>query len=400
MAAMKARVTPGSLTPQEYRLRSIGGAAGIGLFTLAAFVAAGFAAVDGGPEPPIAFMIFALVGMALATLGNAALALAHMFAFTPRAREVELTCRKGVVEGPGFRLRAADIVGASTARLGARDASKPSGGYLLSVATTDGDVPHAIELATRAELDEVRRALGVALDGTRGLRWTTARPPRFWAGLGVTLASLLVAPLGALVVWILPFFGMRSPVGAAHVVLVPHGIRWRDGTIPMELHFADVASVTSTLGGLLVQRHSGPVALIPTGALPEPHRAFLLAQIQSAAERAQRRDGDGAGGVLRRGAEGDAQWLARIDSLRDAGYRSAGVDHGELWRIAADPDASLEERIAAGRLLSRVETPEGRVRVAATLADLPMDEASVQEAITADAERALTALRRRAIGAP
>ncbi len=394
---MKARVTPGSLTPQEYRLRSIGGASGITLLTLAAFVGAGFAAGTGGREPPIAFMVLALLAMALVTMGNVALALAHMFAFTPKAREVELTCRKGVVEGPGFRLRAADVVGASTARV-EDPASMPR--YLLSVETTHGDVPHAIELGTRAELDEVRRSLGVALDGTRGLRWTTARPPRFWAGLGVALASLFLAPLGGLAVWILPFFGMSSGLGAAQVVLVPHGIRWRDGRHPMEVHFADVASVSASLGGLLVHRRSGPIALIPTGSLAKEHQAFLVAQIRSAAERAQRGDEEGARGVLRRGAEGDVQWLARIDSLRDAGYRSAGVDHGELWRIAADPDASLEERIAAGRLLTRVETPEGRVRVAATLADLPMDAGSVREAITEDAERAINALRRRAIGAP
>ncbi len=392
---MRARVTPGALTPSEYRLRSIGGAAAVGLLSLASFVAAGFAAVGGAAEPPIAFMLFALFGMALATLGNAAVGLAHMFAFTPKAREIELTCRKGVVEGQGFRLRASDIVGASTARLGPRN---QPGGYLLSVETTKGDIPHAIELATRAELDEVRRALGVALDGTRGLRWTTARPPRFWAGLGVTIASLLVAPLGGLAVWILPFFAIPSAVGAAHVVLVPHGIRWREGQVSMEVHFADVASVAATMGGLLVQRHSGPVSLIPTGSLAPMHQAFLLAQIQSAAERAHRaHDEVVARGVLQRGAEGDAQWLARVDSLGDAGYRSAGVDHGELWRIAADPDASLEERIAAGRLLTRVETPEGRVRVAASLADLPMDEASVREAITEDAERAIAALRRRSV---
>jgi hypothetical protein len=387
---MRARVTPGSLTPAQYRARSAGAAGIVTLLSIASVAATAIAAQPGAPT--LAFVVCALLAVAFIILGNAAVGIAHMFAFTPKARDVELTCHKGMVEGPGFRLRAADIVGASTARLGTR-------GYLLSVETASGGIPHAIELETRAELDEVRRALGVARDGTRGLRWATGRPPRFWAGLGVAIASLALSPLGMFVVWILPFFASPSSVGAAQVVLLPHGIRWREGPHAMEVHFADVASVSASVAGLLVQRRSGPVALIPTGSLPAAHQAFLVAQIQNAAERARHVDDD-ARGILRRGAEGEAQWLARIDSLRDAGYRSAGVDHGELWRIAADPDASLEERIAAGRLLTRAETPEGRVRVAATLADLPMDEASVQEAISEDAERALTALRRRTVGAP
>ncbi|NOU27316.1 MAG: hypothetical protein HOO96_05350, partial [Polyangiaceae bacterium] len=158
---MRARVTPGSLTPAQYRARSAGAAGIVTLLSIASVAATAIAAQPGAPTP--AFVVCALLAVAFIILGNAAVGIAHMFAFTPKARDVELTCHKGMVEGPGFRLRAADIVGASTARLGTR-------GYLLSVETASGGIPHAIELETRAELDEVRRALGVARDGTRGLR--------------------------------------------------------------------------------------------------------------------------------------------------------------------------------------------------------------------------------------
>ncbi|MCU0657520.1 MAG: hypothetical protein MUF64_20350 [Polyangiaceae bacterium] len=99
----------------------------------------------------------------------------------------------------------------------------------------------------------------------------------------------------------------------------------------------------------------------------------LLDQLRSASLRCrglgpERRDAESAFEGLRRGQEPVARWLARLDTqagaLQSGAYRSEGHNTSELWEALNDHDAPAEVRVAAARVLVRVQPEQARLRVA------------------------------------
>jgi hypothetical protein len=99
----------------------------------------------------------------------------------------------------------------------------------------------------------------------------------------------------------------------------------------------------------------------------------LLDQLRSASLRSRglgpaRRDAESTFETLRRGQEPVVRWLARLDTqagaLQAGAYRSEGHNTSELWAALNDHDAPAEVRVAAARVLIRVQPEQARLRVA------------------------------------
>jgi hypothetical protein len=325
----------------------------------------------------------------------AILCLGMLISMRRRRRDVDLHVTPGTVRAPRFVLRAEDVVGASTAVLRDEDrtGALADARYLLSVATREGTLPSTLAFANAEDLRAVRQALGVSREGTREMSWSRARPPGFLPAIVVLVCAWAAAPIGAIALWALPWF-IRASKPSERIELLPYGLRfWHKGEV-VEVPYRDIDAVTPYAGGLQVFRQSTPFFL-HLGDMPAVHHVYLAAQIRTAAERARQPKVDESHFALRRGDEAHAAWFGRLDATPlHADYRSAGVSPGELWRVAEDPDSSLEERVAAGRLLVRVEGERARVRIHDVMANLPLDLEAREEVLYAEPQTAARAMSR------
>jgi hypothetical protein len=82
--------------------------------------------------------------------------------------------------------------------------------------------------------------------------------------------------------------------------------------------------------------------------------------------------------VLKRNGEAARSWLARLDvaaqTVGNAGYRGGQIEEQDLWTILEDPDAEVEMRAAAARVL-KDRSPDARVRVDTIVGAVRQDSA-------------------------
>jgi hypothetical protein len=314
----------------------------------------------------------------------------------PRLRTAECTVDVGPTEialhGAGAasqRIEARHVRAASTASL--------SRGYSLGlVRHGEGDPPLWLELGSQADLDRIRRALGIGHAGFGVLAW----PPRrgvfhvqastldFLAALGwlATIGLVLtgsveraitVAILFVPVTLIALALAVAGRTPAAALSLSRRGLRVTAGGDNAETPWTEVVGATATSHGVLVSTTAGAQA-VPMPAAGVLEREHMAAQIRSAMLRA-RGEGPPAPGipasvaVLAPRDEAPRAWLERVDATaasmaRGEGYRHAAVEAADLWTALESTDAPSPVRAAAARILARVAPEQAGPRIAQVLA--------------------------------
>ena len=359
---------------------------------------------------------------AASLLGAAVFFGRRLFRIRNAARSGGVLVHPGSIEIVGAGLldqpvRAASLVGASSART-------KEGVTLALVRRGSTDRPLVLDFEREADLEAVRRALGLGHFGFGEVGWPTrVRGTALQGSALLALAWLAISvcsvfdqelPAFGLALFVLPatvvallVACLQNPQGP-RVALTSAGLRFTDLPVWIPpIRYADVLAASVDPTGVRLTTNAGPM-LIPMGqSLPE-ERAHLVAQILSAAARAR---GEGPpppplpGPLARLAPRGESEraWLERIDaaaaSIASAeGYRGSGLDPKDLWVALESPDAPARVRAAAARVLARVAPNEAKTRVAQVLA-CDRDEracACIRVALEDDVElaaRELEALR-------
>jgi hypothetical protein len=347
-----------------------------------------FIALVLAPWPATASAVAMVIGVAWLAAGRL---------LTPRlparACSVELEAGAIVLRNAGLvsqRIAAHDLRAASTSEL-------PDGGYAMAlVVHEEGNPILWLELASRDDLDRVRRALGIGHAGFGLLRWpplrgvfhTNAAPLDLLASLG-WLAILVAVCLGAteaalgLALPIVPLTLIAlvlatTPRPAQHsLALTPWGVAAIVHGHASFVPWSAVLDAQVQGASVRVQARDGAELVPMREALPS-EREHMAAQIHSSAQRAR---GEGPPppavpaslAVLAPRDEGRRAWLERIDAtaatmVHAEGYRYAGVEPHDLWTVLESPDAPATLRAAAARVLARIAPEEAGKRIAATLA--------------------------------
>jgi hypothetical protein len=303
------------------------------------------------------------------------------------------------------KIRAKDILGATTALV-------PEGVLLTLNHKKRKSVPIHLVVKDLDSVKKVRDALGIGHDGfgtvffptdsrtaetgdgvLRGLSLMgflgafIARVAGASSDLYITLAvlSIIAAVIGLLVKAsgasaVAPYVAMRAD--GVHV-FGPAG--WR--VIP----YAAIANIEERPEGLLISMHPPyPPLLVPAKVtrfmyhgMTEHERKLAIAQVLSASQRAHGAAPPKPGvttrvDVLKRNGEAARSWLARLDvaaqTVGAAGYRGGTIEEQDLWTILEDPDAEVEMRAAAARLL-KDRSAEARVRVDTIVGAVRQDSA-------------------------
>lgn len=290
------------------------------------------------------------------------------------------------------RIRASDLRAASTAA-----AAEGDGRHSLAlVRYGHGDWPMWLAMQDAADVDRVRRALGVGHAGFGALEW----PPRggsfhVWpsvldvvaaaAWLVVAVAALLHAEvvaftgaLGAFAATVAALAAAASTRAHADAIqLSPYGLTVVAPPSKREWLWREVRRAHATAGGVMVETAGGD-QFVPLRRAGAEERALFAAQIDSAAARAR---GEGPPppavpaslAVLAPRDESARTWLERVDTaaatcLDPAGYRQTGVEEDDLWTALERPDVPGPIRAAAARILARVRPYRAGPRIAQVLA--------------------------------
>jgi hypothetical protein len=335
-------------------------------------------------------------------VGLAILLLAPVLLGRNRPRIVELAFHPGrvtVKQGGilGQTIRSKSVLAASTART--------ESGVSLALACKHQKAPLLLELAGADDAKEVCDTLGIGHHGFGKLTWERERQSidrsvhgarivtaALWLVFGFTQVDDLLGTFPYWLVLLVPTlycviagrFEPRRPItldiSELGVGIIGPGARRQ--LIP----FAEIdeakrteQGITLTVTGLKKKRGT---ILIPIRTQSHLQRGMTgaevdhaLAQIQSAAERARglgapREDVTERLESLRRGSDGSRAWLLRIDALADRmkmaqpGYRDATIDRQDLRDALHDHDCEPELRVAAARILVRVDAETCRPEVA------------------------------------
>jgi len=374
-----------------------------------------FAPIDGNAR-----IAGVLLGIAL-LFGRRLLQLHHP------AREATVAVAPGsiAIQKAGLldqEIRSSEVVAASTAR------TKRGVGLAL-VRRGAIERPVVLDFQNDADLDQVRRALGIGFLGFGAVAWPIQGPRPIirpatvlaaaWLALALCAAfdweqlafplGLFLVPATAIAVLVACFHHPRDP----YVALTAHGLASADprtmgaAIVP----YRDVLAVAADDRGVLVTTPAGPWLIAMPRSLAD-EREHLAAQIGSAAARAR---GEGPPPpalpepLARLAPHGESQraWLQRIDATAatvagsDA-YRSSDLDPSDLWRALESPDAPTPVRAAAARVLARVAPDEIKSRVEHVLAsDRDVYARScIRVALEEDVELAAEELERIAHGRP
>ena len=329
--------------------------------------------------------------IALSLLGVTCLFGRPLMRIRPRTREAGMRVEAGAIEirDAGLlnqRVRSRDVIAASTAR------TEGGGATLAIVRRGSSERPLLLDFTSDADLDAVRRALGLGHLGFGDVAWPTqtrktalqASAVLAFAWFTIAVCAALDAPelCLALALVILPatlvavlvswFSDTRGP----YVALTPAGIV--TGFVVAEtLAYADVTGARVDGSGVLLVTRSG-FAMIPMArSLPE-EREHLAAQVLSAAARARGEGPDPPSlpaSLARLAPRGETEraWLRRVDAAAASigsadAYRSVDLNPKELWSALENPDAPARVRAAAARVLARVAPDEAKTRVSQVLA--------------------------------
>lgn len=347
-------------------------------------------------------------------------------ALTPRAMErpASLACSKGQVRVTeagllARKLRAKDIVGATTARHGDH--------FVISFGLRGREgKPIHFELATEDDVKTVCDALGIGHAGFGVVGFTLRARPRdrweaairaitaafwllfatgMWMGVDGRPLSVVGAIFGVILANASVLFWMLRRAPAQQVVMRSDGAHVGASTAWRPIPYGAFDGVKATKDALSGPSLGLPIASKPAGWLPdgmsEAERAILVSQLQGAASRAYgghalKEEGPATLEALRRNGASVGQWLAHLDAVaaslaRGGGtYRSGTIDATDLWRALEDPDADPELRMAAGRLLAHLEPKELASRVSPLLETIRHDAVKkrIRVAIEPDAARA------------
>ena len=346
------------------------------------------------------------LALVLAFLGFGVLFLAPML-LRHKPRDVEVRLGAGYIafHGAGVRLaqriRARDVTGATTSRI--------AGGLSLALARTRRkNMPVLLELAREEDARTVRNALGIGHGGFGAIAWRTdcrglnvaTISARVFAFVGcVTSISLKLSgtldDVSQLTIALGLMLGVTAAVVLVTLVMVQDtgpsltlradGVHLSTGGQHF-IPYSDIVNVRSDSQGItfrLEPNHETwtvPVRTVRWAALgiTESERDHVVAHIASAAQRAhgagpQRPEAGTRIDVLARGKDAPAAWLARVDSAaatldERGGYRGSSLDPIDLWTVLEDPDASVDLRAAAARVLVRVSPETAGKRVGEVLA--------------------------------
>ncbi|MCL2778630.1 MAG: hypothetical protein FWD73_11550 [Polyangiaceae bacterium] len=315
-----------------------------------------------------------------------------------RKQQAEIECGPGFVDVKNVSVRstyilARSITGATTART--------SDGVLLTLDLTDRDEPVSIEVEHETDAERIRKALGIGHDGfgTIGFRaaWNATHK-------AATVARIVMV-IGVLVVWSTPgillivsvpitfvsfllaiAFSLGAHVSSKpDIVMTPKGLQLflEMGASP-NIPYAQVTGIDRHKGCVKVRtlKPNAPCIDVPAAGrwrgLSDEAMSILQVQIMSAVNRAR---GNGPHktdigehmDALRRHGEHPRDWLARLDVagqmlLQSSGYRGSAFDSADLWTVLEDPDADVELRTAAARVLSHSRDSDARVRIDTALA--------------------------------
>lgn len=338
-----------------------------------------------------------LLGFCLFTLF--ATACGVMPRLQPRGVELRLGGGELRIRNAGVRtqtLRSKDILGACTARV--------DGGIALTLARRDRKTPTTLVFENEADLERAREALAVGHGGFGEVGWplapaasdTWAPTFRATAALMSLTASILavlglvydqdaLSVFGGIFVTFATFpafvgmMGALSRAATQRIELGPRGVSLR-GYQHSLVPYSAISGVEirngvfelGVQGGALRAGHKvGALA----GAGVDPAEMKVLAgQLASCVGRArglgpQKPEVVTRVDTLKRGQETARDWLARVDMaanlLTQSGYRGGTIEKDDLWLTLRDPEAAEDLRMAAGRMLVRVEAdPEVRTRVA------------------------------------
>lgn len=329
--------------------------------------------------------------------------------------EAELEVEEGQVTiqgaGPGVdTLRARSVRALSTA----------SGVDGVVLAVNPGGVglgarsPVLIQVDDLAQADTLCDALAVGSRGLGALEWFPQE--EHGAALHRNVSwLLLIASLFGIFFWFVGVWRQPMPelaaVGAVFlqglVILSVDRRKIRMDRLGVDLNglgvgwgyvpYAYIEEVRCSGASLeLILSPPYPAVELPAGKLkglsPE-EIAHLADQLRSASLRARglgrpERDPELAFDELRRGEDSVSRWLHRLETqasaMQSGAYRSEGHNTSELWEALDDHDAPPEVRVAAARVLLRVQPEQTRSRVAELARD--QREPATREALELAAE--------------
>jgi hypothetical protein len=340
------------------------------------------------PWSPTARAVAMLIGVAWLAVGRLVVP-----RLAPRGCSIALERGAIRVKNAGAvsqRVAAADVRAASTSELA-------GGAYSLAlVRHEEGDPPLWLELDTQADLDQVRRALGIGHAGFGTMRCPPERggfhnmptaadavAALGWVGIvmAVSLGATEVALALALPIVPLTLVAMvmatTSRAGRHRVLLTPQGVHVvADGHATL-LPWETIIDAKVEGTGIAIQARAGR-QVVPMGRVRPRARDHIASQIRSGAARAR---GEGplppelpaSVSVLSPRDEGRRAWLERLDATaaslaQGEGYRQAGMEARDLWTVMESPDAPPTLRAAAARILARVAPEEAGDRIAKALA--------------------------------
>ena len=362
--------------------------------------------------------------LALAVVASSSVALAPLRQKEPVP--ATLTLGPGYVRVRATRLRsptvhAREITGASTART--------DSGFALTLARKDRDTPTTIEVATEAEVDKLRLALGIGHGGHGSLAWwstpTSSQRSAFGGRIAAALATLAVVgtvaaadaiggvtTIVAVLACMAGFFAiplglLLSALGASRgtfpdIQMTAAGIRLATTRGPFLLPYAYYAGFEHE-GDMLAFKVPAPwgVVRVPVNApirgsgLTPADVELLRVQLDAAALRARgygrsKEEVVGRVETLRRGRESARDWLARLDIVGQtlttgAGYRGQSLDAEDLWTVLEDPDAEPDLRTAAARVLRHLQDERVRVRIDAAAAAIRDETTNRRVRVAAEA---------------
>ena len=339
-------------------------------------------------------------------------------------RDVDVACGPGVVRlgRRGPVLRAREILGATTARVGTRVS-------LVIAHARRKRNPIVLTLPDDAALHAVCDSLGIGHHGF-GIVDAVAAPPdvallRYWAS-AIAFVSLLFtifgAPLGAGAPATASLLASLATLAATLATLIAGLAALAEAGAPRPIvrltsqgvFVPNVVSGSTFVPFVAIERvdvtpHGLLLSILkdgrPTPALVSVRRSrwiregldhaeleHVAAQLRAASGRAHglfalKDEPSAAVELLRRKAgESLRAWYSRLDSLvaGSAGYRAAALESSDLWKVLEDPEAEADLRSGAARVLALRAPDMARARVGEVLAAVRDDRVRTRIAASLD----------------
>lgn len=305
--------------------------------------------------------------------------------------ERSIVCRPGSIRARGSGLiRARDLEGATTARIGDRVA-------LVLAHRRRRRQPIILELPDETALETICKSLGIGHHGFGHIDFATQpsreeKYSRFFSAIALlSLSSMLVSsliPLGLSVLFLsliiivcIALVRLTMPTPFARItsggVFLPTGMFVSFSSIEeVQLLSNDIVFRVRTDRGTPELRFPIRSVKWARHGMTRDELEHMVSQIRAASDRAHgkyrtKAEPEALAARLARNQnENDADWHARLDTVAigGAGYRALAADPAELWALLEDPEAPADVRAGAARVLRRIDKDTLRVRVKDVLA--------------------------------